>query len=254
MTILTTATSEGVTLRQEIADAGSRTAAGIVDLTILALFTLLFFLTMASIAQADPSGAGRVILMGIAGGYLFVLIGYHVLFHHFAGGRTPGKMLVGIRVVSVDGYPPSFLALVLRGLVWVVEIVLWLPVPIGLYVIAFTPRRQRLGDLVAGTVVVRAQVRAAPVEPWPRETWSGLAERQLPLTTLALARLDAADVELLRELITRPTLMPEERRRLFVDVARHYAQTLELGEFQDARVFLRELYLFAREFRAASTT
>jgi hypothetical protein len=142
------------------------------------------------------------------------------------------------------------IALVLRALIWPVDVILSFPLPIGLYIIAFTPRRQRLGDIVAGTVVVRSEPRVERREPWPGELWSTLPERTLALSPLALARLDARDVELLRELVTRPSLQTEERRRLFVEVARHYAQRLELGPFVDARIVLRELYLFAREHRA----
>lgn len=253
MTELVTITSEGVTLRQEIADAGARLAAGIVDAVILALLFLLLVLGLVALRSADPTGVTGFFVGLVAGGVVLIVLGYHVLFHQFAGGRTPGKMLLSIRVVSADGYPPSFLALVLRALVWPVDMLPVPILPIGLIVIALTPRRQRLGDIVAGTVVVHARERAAPHEPWPGESWSALPERTLPLSPLALARIDARDVELLRQLITRPSLDPEERRRLFVDAARHYAERLELGPFADARVVLRELYLFAREHRTAAS-
>jgi hypothetical protein len=189
----------------------------------------------------------------VLGGIAFLFIGYHLLFHRFADGQTPGKMLLSIRVVAIDGYPPTFLALLLRSLIWPIDVVLAFPLPIGLYVIAFSPRRQRLGDLVAGTVVVHARARRAPPEPWPKETWSELPERTLALSPLQLARIDARDVELLRQLVTRTALAPDERRKLFVDAANHYAERLELGPFQDARVVLRELYLFARESRSSPT-
>lgn len=252
MVQLVTATSEGVTLRQEIADAGARLAAGLVDLFVLAVLSILLVLGVVALASLDPSGLSGFVGGLVIGGLVFLWIGYHVLFHRFAEGQTPGKMLLAIRVVAIDGYPPSFLALVLRGVIWPIEALFTLPLPIGLYVIAFTPRRQRLGDLVAGTVVVHARARRAPPEPWARERWSELPERTLPLSPMSLARLDARDVELLRRLVTRGSLSPEARRALFVDAARHYADRLELGPFADARIVLRELYLFARELRATS--
>jgi uncharacterized RDD family membrane protein YckC len=250
---LLTITSEGVTLRQEIADAGARLAAGIVDLVVLSLLLLLLALTAVAVGTADPTGVSGFFVGLLAGGVILLVLGYHVLFHQLAGGRTPGKMLLSIRVVSADGYPPSFLAIVLRALVWPIDVLPLLILPIGLVVIALSPRRQRLGDIVAGTVVVHARERAIAPEPWPGQLWSTLPERALPLSPLSLARLDARDVELLRQLITRPSLHPDERRRLFVDAARHYAERLDLGPFQDARLVLRELYLFAREHRAAAS-
>jgi len=250
---LLTATSEGVALRQEIADAGSRFAAGFVDLLIIVLVYIVLLFAILLAASVDPSGLSGILMGVLAGGAILTVLAYNVVFHHFGGGRTPGKMLLSIRVVAADGYPASLIALLLRALIWPIDVLLSFPLPIGLYVIALTPRRQRLGDLVANTVVVRADPRVVRTEPWPGELWSTLPERTLPLSPLALARLDARDVELLRELVTRPSLQADERRRLFVDVARHYAEKLELGPFQDARLVLRELYLFAREHRAAQS-
>jgi len=253
MTQLVTITSEGVTLRQEIADAGARLAAGLVDLVVIALLLLLLIFGASILSIYDPTGASGFIAGLVVGGIVLVVLGYHVLFHQFAHGQTPGKMLLAIRVVANDGYPPSFLALVLRALVWPIDVFPLLILPIGVFAIAFTPRRQRLGDVVAGTVVVHVKDPRPPVEPWPKETWSGLQERTLALSPLVLARLDARDVEFLRQLLTRTTLEADQRRRLFIEAARHYSERLELGPFLDARVVLRELYLFAREFRTAQS-
>ncbi len=250
---LVTITSEGVTLRQEIADAGARIAAGIVDLVVVFVLAMFLIVVVTLIASVDIAGLGGFLAGLVLGGVLLLVLGYDALFHQFAHGQTPGKMLLGIRVVANDGYPPSFLALVLRALLWPVDVFPIFVMPIGIFVIAFTPRRQRLGDLVAGTVVVHVRDARPPVQPWPKETWSGLAERTLPLSPLSLARLDGRDVEFLRQLLTRTSLESEQRRRLLVEAARHYAERLELGPFADARIVLRELYLFAREFRTEAS-
>ena len=65
------------------------------------------------------------------------------------------------------------------------------------------------------------------------------------------ARLTEEDVEFLRDLVTRPGMASSERRKLFVATARHYAERLGLGSFQDARVVLREL---ATKFRLIALT
>ena len=157
MVQLVTATSEGVTLRQDIADAGARMAAGIVDVILILLLAFVTVVGVALVASVDPSGFSGFFAGLVLGGLLLMLLGYQIFFHRFADGRTPGKMLLAIRVVSTDGYPPSFLALLLRALIWPIDVLFFLPLPIGLYVIALSPLRQRLGDLVAGTVVVYAR-------------------------------------------------------------------------------------------------
>ena len=149
--------------------------------------------------------------------------------------------------MSADGYPPSTLALLLRALVWPLDVFLSVPAPIGLILIAATPKHQRLGDLAAGTLVMRTPRNDAVIEPWPTESWSTLTLRTLPLTLGLSARLSSHDLEFLRRLLTRTDLDPEERRKLFIDTARHYSSLLDLGPFEDARIALKELYLFTRE-------
>ena len=240
-------TAEGVTLRFDVAGAASRLAAGLLDLTLLGAVYSILALGLMLATIFDPSGISNFVAGVLLGGAVLVAIAYHVVFHALWAGQTPGKRWLRIRVMSADGYPPSALALVLRGLVWPLDVFLFVPAPLGLIIIAATPKHQRLGDLAAGTLVVRMPREEAAPEPWPTLTWSALTTRTLPLAPGLAARLGARDLELLRELTMRTDLDPEERRKLFVDAARYYAERLELGPFDDARVVLRELYLFARE-------
>ena len=88
-------------------------------------------------------------------------------------GRTLGMRAFGLRVVAVSGRRPGVLATFVRTALMVVD---WLPVffVLGAVVIWLTPRNQRLGDLAAGTVVVRSTLLAVdrlgpdgpPVVPW----------------------------------------------------------------------------------------
>ncbi len=251
MSTLLVDTSEGVVLRHDIAGAGSRLAAGLADGVFLALGYLFVLLTTLLVSSFDLSGVSGFVAGLLIGGSVLVAIGYHVLFHWLWSGQTPGKRWVGLAVMSADGYPASPFQILLRGLVWPIDVLLTLPAPIGLYAIAVTEKHQRFGDLVAGTLVVRLPRELDGLEPWPNETWSALPARVLPLTPGMGARLDAQDLALLRALLTRTELDPDERRRLFVETARAYAQRLELGGFDDARIVLREVYLFAREMLAA---
>jgi uncharacterized RDD family membrane protein YckC len=250
MTRLLIETSEGVRLRVEIAGAGSRFAAGLLDGIVLVL-GLLVTLLVLSAAHALDQGATTEFLIGLlTGGTVLIAIAYHVIFHVLAGGRTPGKMALGIRVVSADGRPASTLAIVLRGLIQPIDVMLTMPVSVGLILIGATPRHQRLGDLAAGTMVVHDKRREWLRDPYPGETWRSLPVRTLPLTPGLEARLTPDDRALLRTLVSREGLEEEARRRLFIDAARMFAEKLELGAFEDARVVLKELYLFVREMAA----
>lgn len=251
MSALLVATSEGVLLRHEIAGAGSRLAAALADGLILVLVYVSVLLGVLIVNSFDVSGVSGFVTGVLAGGAVLFVVGYHIGFHLAWAGQTPGKRFVGLTVMSADGYPPSALQVLVRGLVWPIDVFVSLPAPIGLMAIAVTERHQRFGDLVAGTLVVRLARERAQGEPWPGETWSGLPVRTLPLAPGLGARLSTEDLAFLRELLTRGELEHEAQRELFIETARAYAERLELGPFQDARIVLREVYLFTREMLAA---
>ena len=239
-------TPEGLGLRLRLAGAGTRAAAGLVDLLILVLVELIGGLILAlSLGEAG--------VMIAAASTLLLLVLYPFVFLASWGGRTPGKALLGARVVDVSGGPASLRQLLLRSLFLPVELGLMLPLPLGLMVAAITPHRQRVGDLVAGTVVILDRQRPPASEPFPRETWSGLPKRQLPLVPAHAARFDLDDLADLRELLARTGLEVKARKRLRKHAAGAYATRLGVDAPEDSQEvfgFLRELFLFLRESRA----
>lgn len=149
-------TPEHVVLNLEIAGVGSRLLAAVIDSAIVTAILVAGGLLAAILAgvgllpkQGGPWLAAIAIGLGFAVGN-----GYFILFEGLRGGQTPGKRKVGIRVVRDTGHPVTLAAAALRNLLRVAD---FLPPPylLGLGLIAFHPRAKRLGDLVAGTVVVR---------------------------------------------------------------------------------------------------
>jgi uncharacterized RDD family membrane protein YckC len=158
-------TPEGVDLEVTLAGLGSRTGAAFVDGLIITA-TLVVLLIGISIlgGLADQSSDDLYFLIvGIGALASFVLlIGYYLVFESLNGGRTPGKAAFGIRVIKVDGRPLGFGAVAIRNLVRLVD---FLPAfyAVGLIAMVSNKRNQRLGDLAAGTVVIRdRKVGAAP--------------------------------------------------------------------------------------------
>lgn len=247
VTTLIVETSEGVELRLDIAGAGSRFSAGLLDALLLALGFLILISGVALASAIDPAGVSGFLRGLLVGGAILLVIGYHVAFHLLGNGQTPGKRANGIRVVGADGQPATALQILVRGLIQPIDVLLFVPASIGLMLIAATPRHQRLGDLAVGTMVVRVRTSQRVNNPFPGESWSGLFVRTLPLTPGLVARLTPDDRALLRALVTREGLIDDNRRALFVETARTFAAKLELGPFEDARVVLKELYLYLRE-------
>ncbi len=244
-------TVEGITLELDVAGPGTRFAAGILDAFVIGTLLLALMVFLNAMMEVDPTGLSAFARGFFGLGFFLFVIAYHVGFHALGQGRTPGKRAMGIGVVGLDGQPAGIGALTLRGVLMGVDI-LPLPLCIGVIVIALTPNRQRLGDLLAGTLVVRdARPSAYGLEPWSNESWSNLQVRLLNLTPAATARFDRQDLSFLRDVITRRGMEAMGRRGLLEHVARHYRERLGVTVEEDPRAVIRELYLFLREHRGA---
>ncbi|HEX2155127.1 MAG TPA: RDD family protein [Acidimicrobiia bacterium] len=203
---LTIETPEGVSIDVTLAGLGSRFGAAAVDLLIQGILLLAVLLALSLAGSAVSNDLG-VFLMGL--GTLIiatVVIGYYIVFEALNGGRTPGKAAFGLRVGTVDGSALSLSAVLLRTLMRLVD---FLPAAyaVGAISIVATRRNQRLGDLVANTVVIRDRVGrsamrpqdATPVEGWDASTVSQqevalvrrFVERRSGLTSEARSRLAA---------------------------------------------------------------
>jgi uncharacterized RDD family membrane protein YckC len=136
---------------------GRRIVAALVDTVVLAI---VFFAMAAAFGDLggkseDGTSSFSVSLNG-APFVLFLLVSlaYFLLFEGLAAA-TPGKLLLGLRVAKVDGSRYEWLNVVVRNLLRIVD---GLPVfyVVGFICVAVTKKHQRLGDMAAGTVVVRS--------------------------------------------------------------------------------------------------
>jgi uncharacterized RDD family membrane protein YckC len=156
-------TPEGVDVELTLAGIGSRFIAAILDLMVQGAVLLA-----AAIALGVLGGGGT----GLARAsfsilFFLVFFAYDVLFEVRSRGRTLGKRWTGLRVVRTGGRPITFVPSCVRNVMRVVDI---LPAfyAIGMTSIFVTARNQRLGDLAAGTLIVRERpggMRQPPAEP-----------------------------------------------------------------------------------------
>lgn len=200
-------TPEQVVVGLELAGLGSRVLAAVIDHAILAAsFAVLAALgTFLGILGAGLPAAG-LLLVSLA--LLVLFSGYFVFFETMRGGQTPGKRLVGIRVVDASGRGLTAGAAVLRNLLRLADL---LPGPyaVGMLAVALHPRNQRLGDMVADTLVVRDRPAERVVPPAPG------AEAGAIGTVAARSVLADGDVELLGRVVARAAeLEPAARQRV----------------------------------------
>src|SRR5258708_32376855 len=159
-------TPERVSLQYDIAGIGSRGAAAIVDTLIQSVALIVVLVALAAgLAAANAflgsgAGAGTLFIALFALALFLVADGYFMLFEILWNGQTPGKRMVGIRVIRENGYPMRPIDAVVRNLVRLVD---WLPgaYGIGVLTMLLNKRAKRLGDFASGTIVVREGSRGA---------------------------------------------------------------------------------------------
>lgn len=215
-------TGEAVAIEYELAGLGSRFLAVVVDgaaqLAVLAIVFAIGIGVAPAVLSVLPSKyVGAVALAALVVVLFVVLIGWFVVFETWWSGRTPGKRIVGIRVVRDGGFPLDWGAAVIRNLVRLAEMVL------GFYAISavstlLSPENKRLGDLAAGTIVVRDRAVAPP------DLDALLGDAPHARTDTGLRDEDRVLVE--RFLARRAGLDPEARQRLASRLAERIRPTL----------------------------
>jgi uncharacterized RDD family membrane protein YckC len=151
-------TPELVAFQYGVAGIGSRFLAQLVDGAVfgVAYFVIVIAASVTGGVTGSPQLAG---LIGIVLAFL-VTFGYFIVWEAVWNGQTPGKRAMRLRVVGDRGEPIGFAQSAIRNLVRIVD---FLPVAygIGVIVLFINGRGKRLGDLAAGTVVVRERERIA---------------------------------------------------------------------------------------------
>jgi len=143
-------TTQNVNLDYKIVGLGERILAFLIDGFILYMYAFLVDLISDALGLIyDDSWT----LRGLAALIFLPAMGYSLLMHSLFNGQTVGKMLLGMRVVRLDGGPVHWSNLLVRWMLRLVDIWLFLGT-VGILSILFSQRGQRVGDAAAGTVVI----------------------------------------------------------------------------------------------------
>jgi uncharacterized RDD family membrane protein YckC len=142
-------TSQNVTLEYEPASLADRILALLLDYLIFLGWTILYFILMTQLPADFRSSFWS---------YVFLLLPfmlYDLLCEVFLNGQSLGKIAMKIRVVMLDGSQPGLGAYLLRWLLRIIESPWFFGGMVGLITVAANGRGQRIGDIAAGTTVVR---------------------------------------------------------------------------------------------------
>jgi uncharacterized RDD family membrane protein YckC len=177
------------------------------------LFSVLFGAFGLGELGVDVGGFGAAFLYVM----LFLLVfGYPAAFETMWRGRTPGKAALGLRVVTVEGAPIRFRHAAIRAILGIVDKYLFTGM-VGVVSVLVTRRNQRVGDLVAGTIVLRERSGAKAPSAVRFDPPRGL---EAFVGSLDVARLGHEDYGTIRSFLLRaPSLSPAARQHLAAQLA-----------------------------------
>ena len=140
-------TAQNVNIVQNVAGVGERILAFIIDFFILVFYVIIVSIIFAASGIGTDSDFLLIMTIGLP---IFL---YHLLWEMFWNGRSPGKAIMNLRVVKLDGTKPSFSNYLLRWLLRIIDISLTSGA-LALITILFNGRGQRLGDIAATTTII----------------------------------------------------------------------------------------------------
>jgi uncharacterized RDD family membrane protein YckC len=203
-------TGDAVVLEVQIAQLPVRAVGALIDITVIFVgYVLGLLLWAATLTQFDSALSAAVLLIFT----VLVIVGYPVAFETATRGRSVGKIVMGLRVVSDDGGPERFRQVVFRALASVVEIWMLAGSP-AVICSMLSPKGKRIGDIFAGTIVVSERgprLGPPPAMPPPLAWWA---------SSLQLSGLDAGHADVARQFLSRaPQLDPQLRLQMAYRIA-----------------------------------
>ena len=237
---LTIETPEQTVLEFEVAGIGSRFLALAYDTLIQILVGLGILAIVVAVGAAMPKSpkTGMWFLAFVLLAYFLLYFGYFAIFEIIWNGQTPGKKKEGLRVIKDSGRPITPAESVGRNLMRIVD---QLPAfyAVGIGSVLLSRQNKRLGDFVAGTIVVheRPLLEAKPV-------WQSPEAGQAPATTYGSERLTAEDFSLVEAFLNRRSSLPPDVRFNMADqIARQIRPKLSLppGELLYAEKLLETI-------------
>lgn len=210
-------TPENIAFHYQVAGPFRRLPAFVLDLLIRAGVFAVFFIVLGIIgAFTNTTG------LAMAGTLVFWFLSawfYGGIFETWMNGQTPGKWVMGIRVLSIDGQPINGIQAVMRNILRTLDIMPIGTCMLGLISMSISKNYERLGDIVCGTIVVVEE----------RKWLTGVAKLEDPRVA-QLASYIPADFVVSRTL-ARTLSAYVDRRRFFSlprrrEVARHLAEPL----------------------------
>jgi uncharacterized membrane protein SpoIIM required for sporulation/uncharacterized RDD family membrane protein YckC len=245
-------TPELVVLSYTIAGVGSRVYAAVIDFFVC---VGLFLATIVAIAALTARLGGNFMQFTSSAAWVGAILvlaqfaifwGYYVLCEGLADGQTFGKWRLGLRVVRDGGYSIGFGASATRNIMRAIDMQPLFTYLVGVTAVAMSKSGKRLGDIVAGTIVVQERLVEAP---------NAKRQRRAPVESAPIAKLGEEEFRLLeRWYARRMDIDPEHRRELTAQVAARVAHAFPTGDESPVGARMIRLYETERQARDAGAS
>jgi uncharacterized RDD family membrane protein YckC len=196
-------TGDAVVLDVQIAQLPVRAVSALIDITVIFVgYVVGLMLWAATLTQFDDALTAAILIIFT----VLVMVGYPLAFETATRGRSVGKIVMGLRVVSDDGGPERFRQVLFRALASVVEIWMLAGSPAVICSI-LSPKAKRIGDIFAGTVVVSERgprLGPPPAMPPSLAWWA---------SSLQLSDLNAGQAEVARQFLSRAPQLDRQLRQ-----------------------------------------
>ncbi len=245
-------TPEQVDMDLELAGLGSRFVAQLLDWLIKGLISLgvvlLILVVSALLGHVLDFDRISPLLGALALAFLYLLwLGFDILFEMRYNGQTPGKKVAGIRVIREGGAPLDFQAAAVRNLLGMADLLPCFYI-LGAILIQLGPRRQRLGDMAAGTLVIRE--RGVEIPEDQLKVIGELASPEVVFTAQQLDACSAEDRHILRSFFQRFDQLEEAGRdRLIQNLATTLMQKTAYQSPSPFRSTLQDTVFLASLYR-----
>jgi uncharacterized RDD family membrane protein YckC len=232
-------TADNVRIGYTVAGIPSRLLAFLVDMLLNIAVLVVAGIAASAIYGALGSSGGVAEALALTLFGLMFIVGhflYFAILEATSAGRTPGKRAMGLRVVRVDGSAPGLSEALVRNIARIADYFL----AAGLFVAFFNERSRRIGDLLAGTVVVRERMAVtqaqvlAPVLVRTPDAGPGID---------GIDRLGQHEFSVIRTFLSRPGLPPDQRARLAWQIAQKLFERMELPANAPERIWPPELFI-----------
>jgi len=219
-------TSHNIVVTVELADVTQRILATVIDSMVVGFYCLL--VSLISIG----SGEFAAVLM------LPVLLCYHLIMEYFNDGQSLGKKALKLKVVSLTGDRPELLDLVMRWMFRLVDLAASAGM-LGIIFISSTKKKQRIGDILANTAVIRIQNDNFVT----LDSILELSSDSYAVTFPQVSRYSDADMLLVKQAIIRHQKKPTaDNRRLLYELSKKISTDFNIkNQAEDRLTFLRTI-------------